>query len=54
MHFFEAASGQIFEVEHHLGKGRMQDFQAKGNPKLLWKPKTRSSSARAKDIAQQE
>ena len=38
MHFFEAAGGQIFEVEHHLGKGRMQDFRPKGNYKLQWKP----------------
>lgn len=38
MYFFEAASGQIVEVEHHLSQGAPQTFEPKGQYVLRWKP----------------
>jgi ABC-type Fe3+/spermidine/putrescine transport system ATPase subunit len=36
--FFEAADGQILEVEHHLGRSQMREYREKEPYKLQWKP----------------
>lgn len=38
MYFFEAADGQVIEVEHHLSLGEPQSYEPKGRYVLRWKP----------------
>ena len=38
IYFFEAADGQVIEVEHHLSLGAPQSYETRGQYLLRWKP----------------
>jgi hypothetical protein len=38
IYFFEAADGQVIEVEHHLSLGAPQSYEPKGQYLLHWRP----------------
>jgi ABC-type Fe3+/spermidine/putrescine transport system ATPase subunit len=38
IYFFEAADGQVIEVEHHLSLGAPQSYEPKGKYLLRWRP----------------
>jgi spermidine/putrescine transport system ATP-binding protein len=38
MYFFEAANGEVIEMEHHLSKGPPRTFEAQKQYRLTWRP----------------